>query len=223
MILGETVRAIAGKPATILLAAVSLTGIFGALGILASGSPYIGALDNVDATTVVMACVLMLRCIIRFRGESDLSVFSVSLIAALSFLFFFEAVYNFLFFGWVIRSEELRWLILHIATALTVTAGFASGHFRISRPVVVWFCVFALIMLFWCIAGYQQGFYTVYTPSFLWFPLSAPEPMTDSLRMVFFLVGRAAKGALFMSYFMLPLKISGEEKSHIPAETGGRS
>ena len=56
-------------------------------------------LNNMDTFTPVMISILMLRGIYALRKDTDLQAVSLSLIAALSFIFIYEAIYKVSFYG----------------------------------------------------------------------------------------------------------------------------
>ena len=71
------------RPMSSLLAAGAVIGIAGAVASILTGNLYIGALGYVDATTMIMAGVLLLAGIARFRDDNDLTAFALPLIGAL--------------------------------------------------------------------------------------------------------------------------------------------
>ena len=159
---------------------------------LFSGSRYIGALNSVDATTPLMISVLLLRGIYALRAEPDLKIFSISLIGALSFIYTFEAIYKFFFFGWVPKSAELRELLLQIATALTVLVAFQSRALRLSGLSKLFLGLYAVTMLFWWLIGYPQ--------------LDSPPHMVQYITLhvsteTVYIINRAAKLFLFVAFF----------------------
>ena len=159
---------------------------------LLMGSRYIVALNSVDATTPLMISILLLRGVYAQRAEPDLRIVSVSLIGALSFIYAFEAIYKFLFMGWVHHSPELRELLLQIATALTVLLPFQIRALRLSRASIVLLVLFAGTMLFWWLIGYPQ--------------LDTPPRMVQYIvlpvsKQTVYLINRGAKFFLFAAYF----------------------
>ena len=69
--------------------------------VLLSGQLYLRQLNWVDATTVLMAAALYSRGILKFGQESLFKAFGLSLVGAFSFIYAFEAVYKFVFLGWL--------------------------------------------------------------------------------------------------------------------------
>jgi len=157
-----------------------------------SGSRYIGALNFVDATTPLMISVLLLRGIYALRAAPDLKIFSITLICALSFVYTFEAVYKFFFFGWVPKPPELRELLLQIATGLTVLVAFQSRDLRLSGLSKLFLALYALTMLFWWSIGYPQ--------------LDSPPHMVQYITLhvsteTVYVINRFAKLFLFVAFF----------------------
>ncbi len=167
---------------------------------------YIETFNWVDTTTIFMVSVLLLRGIFILKENADLKIFSLSLINALSFIFCFEAIYKFLFFGWVIYPAELRELLLQIATALTVLVGFAYTDFRLTTLNKSFLSLFVVTMVIWVSLGYPQLF-EVGIEEFYIFGYKIEEypqliPIDVSQNMVY-LINRLAKVFLFLGYFYL--------------------
>lgn len=154
-----------------------------------------------------MIGVLWIRGVYALDGRTDLQTFSLSLILALAFVLGFEAIYKFLFFGWVLKPDELRTLLLQSATALTVLVGFAYGDFSFTQWSKIFLALFLLTMLFWFLCGYPQLFempqdhsYFVFGMEFKSYPRLIPLSLTYEQ---IYVVNRLAKGLLCASCFFL--------------------
>lgn len=157
-----------------------------------SGSRYIGALAGTDATTPLMTAALLFRGIYSLRAAPDLKIFAVSLIVALSFLYTFEAIYKFLFFGWRWAPGELRELLLQVATSLTVLVAFQSRDLRLGGASKLFAGLFAATMIFWLLIGYPQGDTGYHSAQYI--PIN---PSNEAL----YAIGRFAKFSLFLAFF----------------------
>jgi hypothetical protein len=185
------------KPLTLLTALTSLGAILYAIFQIVREGVYINSLNYVDGTTLIMLALLMLRGVQKLRNESDLQTVSLGIIASVSFVFCFEAIYKLSFFGipWRMPPADLREFIIQVGVTLVALAGFAQGKFRFTRGSKIALAIFAILWAFWLSLGFPQ----------LWdnqpqFDALINLPLTAS--MVYYL-NRAAKVALFFVYFFL--------------------
>ena len=122
------------------------------------GTVYIEPLNYIDGTTLMMIGVLFWRGITSGRGDSDLQAVSLALVAALSFVFGFEALFKLSFYlvSWWMPPAELREFVIQVGITLTASAGFAFGRFTFSRRS--WLCLglFALCWVVWLGVGFPQ-------------------------------------------------------------------
>jgi hypothetical protein len=131
--------------------------ILAALVFRIEGHMLIGALDNMDTFTPVMISILILRGLIAMRHDTDLQAVSMSMIAALSFIFIYEAIYKVSFY--ITRPmppAELREFLIQCGIALTAVSGFAFGKFHFSRWSRVFAIAFVALYAFWMLVGYPQ-------------------------------------------------------------------
>jgi hypothetical protein len=122
------------------------------------GNVFLEPLNFIDATTLMMVGLLLLRGVVKLRSSTDLQAVAIALIGALSFVFTFEAIFKLAFFTfpWRMPPPELREFVIQVGIALTALAGFAFGKFRLSAPS--WICVglFALGWIVWLLIGFPQ-------------------------------------------------------------------
>jgi hypothetical protein len=179
---------------TFLLLVFPTSGVAYSLYSILAGSPYLEALNWVDATTVLFISLLAYKGIYVFRHAAPLKVAAICLLNAFSFIYCFEGVYKFLFLGWLYSSAELREMLLQGAAALTPLLGFYYGDFKPKRFSLIFAILFAATMAFWALVGYPQLFMgKVY---------AARIPIDISHQTVY-VVNRAAKAFLFLAYFFL--------------------
>ena len=146
------------KPITLLGALFAAAAVLFSLYQRAIGNVYIGRLNYVDATTLIMVGVLLLRAVTKLNHESDLETASMALIGALSFVFAYEAIYkwSFYFLPWRMSPGELREWVIQIAISLVVTSAFARGTLRLTRASALAAAAFAVGWIIWLLVGYPQ-------------------------------------------------------------------
>ena len=125
---------------------------------LIDGKMLIAALDNLDTFTPVMISILLLRGLYAMRHDTDLQAVSMSLIAALSFIFVYEAIYKLSFYipPHVMPPAEVREFLIQCGIALTAVAGFAFGKFHFSKWSRIFAVAFVVLYAFWMLVGYPQ-------------------------------------------------------------------
>lgn len=201
-----TIRKIIGRPLSTITASLGSLGFLFSFYFLIVNGLYVDALDNVDVTTVLMISLLLLKGVYVYKDRSDLKAFSLALINALSFIFLFEAVYKFFFFSWVVDSPELRELLLQIASALTVLAGFAFEEFSLNRRAMLFLIIYSFLMLIWVLVGYPQLFeMPTDTVEVLGMEINGyPQIIQINLsKTEVYILNRAAKIMLFLGYFFI--------------------
>ena len=146
------------RPFSFVTAVLASLVILAALYLRLLGNMYLEQLNWIDAFTPVMIGILLLRALYIMRDDTDLQAVSIALIGALSFIFIYEAIYKLSFYRlpWLMPPSELRDFAIQSGTALTALAGFAFGKFRLSRPSLVFLCLFVLLYVFWILVGYPQ-------------------------------------------------------------------
>ena len=79
------------------------------------------------------------------------------MIAALSFIFIYEAIYKISFY--IVKPmtpAELREFLIQCGIALTAVSGFAFGKFHFSKWSRIFAVAFVVLYAFWMLAGYPQ-------------------------------------------------------------------
>ena len=155
---GGFVARLTHKPISLLAALFSVAVILSSVYQRAVGNVYIGGLNYVDGTTLIMVGVLLLRAVTKLDHESDLETASMALIGALSFVFAYEVIYkwSFYFMPWRMSPGELREWVIQIAISLVVLSGFARGTLRLTRASALAAAVFAIGWITWLLVGFPQ-------------------------------------------------------------------
>jgi hypothetical protein len=185
------------KPSVLLLTLVAL-GILTIAGItLGLGELYVARLEDVDATTLVMVSLLLLRAVWKLPTATNMETISIALVSCLSFLFSYEAIYKWSFYllPWRMPPSELREFLLQAAVGLVILAGFALQLFKLKRIHLPLLGLFLVTWLFWLAVGFPQlwdgqNFY----PALLDLPLSWA---------MIYAVNRATKFIWFLLYFSI--------------------
>lgn len=159
------------------------------------GASYFEPLNYIDNTTLLMIGLLVCRGVTAARKDTDLQAVSLALISSLSFVFTFESIYKFSFYWNPLKMppDELRSLVVQIATSGTILAGFAFGKLRWSRASWGFALLFALGWAFWVLIGYPQ----IFNPQPQLFPL-IQIPIS---RAGIYFFNRALKFDLFLLFF----------------------
>src|SRR5512141_2716001 len=92
------VQAMLRRPLSLIAAILALFLIVYELFQIATGHIYQKALDKMDATTLVELGILTLLGIYTLRDQTDLQAVSFTLVAGLSFIFIYEAIYKWSFY-----------------------------------------------------------------------------------------------------------------------------
>ncbi len=196
-------------PLTSLAACLALGMILTGLFFQFSGKIYVEGLNYLDASTLVMIGLLILRGLLSLRNNTDSQAVSISLIGALSFTFCYEAIYKISFYlpPKVISPQELREFIIQLGIALTALAGFAFGAYRITRPSVICISAFVLAWIFWLIAGFPQ----IQDRQNYYIPVIQIHFDWETL----YLLNRSTKVLAFLAYYFFyakPSPVAGENK-----------
>jgi hypothetical protein len=185
---------------TILLAAAAGLGYCVEL-IFFQHQKYAPCFNWVDATTIGLIALLLMRAVVCLRRKSDLTAAALAIVLALSFIYTFEAVYKALFWSWIQKPAELHDLLLQSATALTILTGFAYGDFFLTKKSIAFLGLWVLAMGIWYHMGYPQLF----------------DPRQTPLATIY-AVNRAAKFALFGAFLFFckgpPACPSATKKAH---------
>ena len=127
---------------------------------IASGCLYQETLNYVDGTTLIELGIMTLVGVFSLRQQSDLKAVSLILIAGLSFIFIYEAIYKWSFyltpFRMMMPPPEFRLFVIQVGTAATILTGFADGIFTLKKWTFVWLSLFVLLWIFWLLVGFPQ-------------------------------------------------------------------
>jgi hypothetical protein len=169
--------------------------------LIASGHFYQIAL--VDGTTLIELGLLVLLGTYTLRDQTDLHAFSFTLVAGLSFIFAYEAIYKWSFYLAPFRIRmppaEFREFIIQVGIAATILTGFADRVFRLKKWTFIWLVIFTILMIFWFLIGFPQITDESYMPQLI------PIDLTRDMNYV---LNRSTKLAMFLAYLTLfpPLK-----------------
>ena len=172
---------------------------------IASGNLYQEMLNYMDGTTLVELGMLTLVGVFSLRDQTDLQAVSFTLVAGLSFIFIYEAIYKWSFFrapfdqSRVMPPTEIREFVIQVGIAATVLTGFADGLFTLKKWTFVWLRLFVLLWAFWQLVGFPQITGEVIFPKII--PVDFTDDMTYALN-------RATKAVMFFAYltFFPPLR-----------------
>jgi len=197
IILRKRIRELAKKPMSVIstFAALSLLGLV--IFNLGSGNLYIARLDYVDATTIIMVAVLILRAVTKLHSASDLSTISIALVSSLSFLYSYEAIYkwSFYYYPWRMPAPELRELVLQIGVGLIILTGFSQQVFKIRRINQIIIGLFVIAWLIWLSVGFPQ----------LWDGMKVHNAIIEIPlnRNMIYMMNRFTKIIWFLNYYYL--------------------
>lgn len=192
---------------------------------IASGELYQKALNNMDGTTLIELAVLALLGVYTLRHRSDLHAVAFTLVAGISFIFIYEAIYKWSFFlaPFVeykdMPPHEVREFIIQSGIALTILTGFAVGDFRLTKWTFVWLGSFVLLYAFWLLVGFPQ----VLEDNRLYFEPVLP---IDFSTEVTYVINRGTKFFMYLAYLTLfpPLRVARTEPaSEAAARQASRS
>jgi hypothetical protein len=181
------------RPLSVAVAAGAMLVILVALQFRLAGHMLIPALENMDTFTPVMISILILRGLYAMRHDTDLQAVSMSLIAALSFIFIYEAIYKISFYvAKPIPAAELREFVIQCGIALTAVSGFAFGKYHFSKWSRIFAAAFVLLYAFWMLTGYPQ----VNTSANVYWTIIPVRYTWDMI----YVVNRGTKVLMFLTY-----------------------
>ena len=195
-----------------------LAALFAALLILyeviqiVSGHIYQKALDKMDGTTLVELGILTLLGVYTLREKTDFQAVAFTLVAGLSFIFIYEAIYKWSFylapFHLHMPPTEFRELVIQVGIAATILTGFADGFFTLKKWTLLWLGLFIVLYVFWMLVGFPQ----ITGESF--YPKRIP---IDFTRDMIYVLNRGTKFMMYLAYLTLlpPLKGFRNERSEI--------
>ena len=175
-----------------------------------SGHLYQKALDKMDGTTLVELGILALLGVFALRDKTDLQAVSFTLVAGLSFIFIYEAIYKWSFylapFRMAMPPPEFREFVIQVGIAATILTGFAEGFFRLKKWTFVWLGLFVVLYVFWMLVGFPQITGGSFAPQVV--PINFTHDIT-------YVVNRATKFLMYLAYLTLfpPLQRPGNQLS----------
>jgi len=191
-------RAYLKRPLSLLAAAFSFLLIIYEVIQIAGGRLYENALNKMDATTLVELGILTLLGVYTLRDRTDLHAVSFTLVAGLSFIFIYEAIYKWSFYLAPIVKPmppvEIREFIIQSGIALTVLTAFAVRDFTLKKWTLLWLGLFVILYVFWILVGFPQ-----ITGESI-FPQIIPIDFTDEMTYV---VNRGTKFLMYLAYLTL--------------------
>lgn len=172
---------------------------------IATGHLYQKALDKMDGTTLVELGILTLLGIYTLRDQTDFQAVSFTLVAGLSFIFIYEAIYKWSFylapFKLHMPPMEFREFVIQVGIAATILTGFADGFFTLKKWTFLWLGLFIALYVFWLLIGFPQITGEVIFPKTI--PLDFTRDMT-------YVLNRSTKLMMYLAYLTLlpPLRQS---------------
>ncbi len=157
-----TYRDILKRPLSLIAAILALVLIVYELTQIVGGHLYQKSLDKMDATTLVELGILTLLGVFTLRDKTDLQAVSFTLVAGLSFIFIYEAIYKWSFYLIPFRAHiqmppaELREFIIDVGIAATVLTGFSSHLFTLKKWTFLFLGIFVALYAFWMLVGFPQ-------------------------------------------------------------------
>ena len=165
---------------------------------IASGALYQSALNNMDGTTLVELGILMLLGVFTLRDQTDLQAVSFTLVAGLSFIFIYEAIYKWSFYLAPFRMDmppaEFREFVIQCGIAASVLTGFAVGFFQLTKWTFIWLGLFVVLYVFWMLVGFPQITGGSFSPQVI--PINFTHDIT-------YVVNRSTKLLMFLAYLTL--------------------
>ena len=189
-------QAVRNRPLSMISAISAVLLILFEIILIASGHLYQVAL--VDGTTLIELGILVLLGTCTLRDQSDLHAFSFTLVAGLSFIFAYEAIYKWSFYlapFWIrMPPAEFREFIIQVGIAATILTGFADGFFRLKKWTFIFLVLFLLLWIFWFLIGFPQITGESYMPKVI------PIHLTHDMNYV---LNRSTKLVMFLAYLTL--------------------
>lgn len=167
---------------------------------IANGNLYEKALGGIDGTTLVELGILTLLGVYALRDQTDLQAMSFTLVAGLSFVFLYEAIYKWSFYrapfdqNRPMPASELREFVIQAGIAATALTGFAEGVFTFKKWTYIWLGFFVILWIFWLLVGYPQLTGEVFFPKVIRIDLT--HDMT-------YLLSRSTKAMIFFAYLTI--------------------
>src|ERR1044071_6369277 len=151
-----------------------------------------------DGTTLVELGVLTLLGVYTLRKQTDFQAVAFTLVAGLSFIFIYEAIYKWSFylapFHLHMPPTEFRECLIQVGIAATVLTGFADGFFTLKKWTLIWLGLFIVLYAFWMLVGFPQ----ITGESF--YPKRIPIAFTGDMTYV---INRGTKFMMYLAYLTL--------------------
>jgi hypothetical protein len=142
--------------------------------------------------------ILMLLGVFTLRDQTDLQAVSFTLVAGLSFIFIYEAIYKWSFFLAPFRMDmppaEFREFVIQCGIAASILTGFAVGFFKLTKWTFIWLGLFVLLYAFWMLVGFPQVTGGSFSPQVI--PINFTHGIT-------YVVNRSTKLLMFLAYLTL--------------------
>ena len=159
---------------------------------------YVDALNFIDGTTLIELGILAILGVYSLRDQTDLHAVSFTLVAGLSFIFIYEAIYKWSFylapFGKPMPPAEVREFIVQSGIALTALTGFAVRDFTFKKWTFIWLAIFIALWIFWLLIGYPQ------ITGEIIFSRIMPIDLTHDMNYV---LNRSTKLMMYLAYLTL--------------------
>ena len=186
------------RPLSLIASILAVTLIFYESIDIARGNLYQRSLNFMDGTTLVELGILMLWGVYTLRDRTDLQAVSFTLVAGLSFIFAYEAVYKWSFYLTPFQSpmppQEMREFVIQVGIAAAILTGFADGLFTIKPWTLVWLAIFVVLWIFWLLTGFPQITEETIFPALM--------PVNFSHDMLY-LLNRGTKAVMYFAYLSL--------------------
>jgi hypothetical protein len=170
---------------------------------IATGHLYQETLEYMDGTTLVELGILTILGVYTLREQTDLQAVSFTLVAGLSFIFIYEAIYKWSFYLTPFRlpmpPPEFREFVIQVGIAATILTGFANGFFTLKKWTFLWLGLFVVLWVFWLLVGFPQVTGEVMFPQVI--HINFTHDMT-------YVLNRGTKAVMYLAYLTLlpPLK-----------------
>ncbi|HSB02889.1 MAG TPA: hypothetical protein VLE49_19730 [Anaerolineales bacterium] len=193
-------QAILKRPLSLVAATLALLLIIYEGSQIAGGHIYQKALDKMDATTLVELGILTLLGVFALRDKTDLQAISFTLVAGLSFVFMYEAIYKWSFYLVPFRADiqmpppELRELIIFVGIAATILTGFSNHFFTFKKWTFLFLGLFVALYAFWMLVGFPQITNESFYPQII--PINFTHEMT-------YAINRGTKFVMYLAYLTL--------------------
>jgi hypothetical protein len=163
-----------------------------------TGNLYVDALNFMDGTTLIELGILTILGVYTLRHQTDLYAVSFTLVAGLSFIFIYEAIYKWSFylapFGKPMPPAEIREFIIQLGIALTALTGFAVRDFTFKKWTLIWLGIFVALWIFWLLIGYPQ------ITGEIIFSKAIPIDLTYEMN---YILNRGTKFMMYLAYLTL--------------------